>query len=352
MNPLKGKGELGRWSDLKRKLSQQQESERLKWDPHVRDVLGDKATVLLDALLQEFNFPDRRLVEHMTQGFRLSGWVCRTGLFPLDPKPPSSTLAAQLKTAKGRNEATLATLAKQSTDEVSEKAWSETLEEVQKGWIFEDIDPELDKVVDSSPLRPQTGIEDRVIDNCKSCSFNLTTGVPEKYRLHGVEFIAAYLLLSMRDPRSHGCKIRGRTLDLTAAYKQYAVHRSDRDVLRRISVKDPQQNRTRVYGVNSLPFGATGSVPSFLRCAAAFWLLGARGLGLAWTNFSTITRCFRKKIAPKPQTKWRLTSSIFSQSFCSRRQEGDCFRSGLQSSRTPVRPEPIRRRGGLHHTHA
>ena len=88
----------------------------------------------------------------------------------------------------------------------------------------------------------------------------------------------------MRDPRSHGCKIRGRTLDLTAAYKQYAVHRSDRDVLR-IGVKDPQQNRTRVYGVNSLPFGATGSVPSFLRCAAAFWLLGARGLGLAWTNY-------------------------------------------------------------------
>eukprot|EP00439_Symbiodinium_sp_Y106_P011541 s7443_g1.t1 len=62
MNPLKGKGELSRWSDLKRKLSQKQERERLKWDPHVRDVLGDKATVLLDALLQEFDFPDRRHV--------------------------------------------------------------------------------------------------------------------------------------------------------------------------------------------------------------------------------------------------------------------------------------------------
>ena len=284
MNPLKGKGELGRWSDLKRKLSQQQERERLKWDPHVRDVLGDKATVLLDALLQEFDFPDRRLVKHMTQGFRLSGWVCRTGLFPLDPKPPSSTLAAQLKTAKGRNEATLATLAKQSSDEVSEKAWSETLEEVQKGWIFEDTDPQLDKVLIAHRFGLKQGSKTRVIDNCKSCSFNLTTGVPERYRLHGVEFIAAFLLLSMRDPRSHGCKIRGRTLDLTAAYKQYAVHRSDRDVLR-IGVKDPQQNRTRVYGVNSLPFGATGSVPSFLRCAAAFWLLGARGLGLAWTNY-------------------------------------------------------------------
>ena len=240
MNPLKGKGELSRWSDLKRKLSQQQERERLKWDPHVRDVLGDKATVLLDALLQEFDFPDRRLVKHMTQGFRLSGWVCRTGLFPLDPKPPSSTLAALLKTAKGRNEATLATLARQSSDEVSEKAWSETLEEVQKGWIFEDADPQLDKVLIAHRFGLKQGSKTRVIDNCKSCSFNLTTGVPERYRLHGVEFIAAFLLLSMRDPRSHGCKIRGRTLDLTAAYKQYAVHRSDRDVLR-IGVKDPQQ---------------------------------------------------------------------------------------------------------------
>ena len=63
--------------------------------------LAKKSTVLLDFLLKEIDFPDHRLVKHMTQGFRLSGWVCRTGLSPFDPKPPSSTIASQLKNCKG-----------------------------------------------------------------------------------------------------------------------------------------------------------------------------------------------------------------------------------------------------------
>ena len=292
-SPQKGRAELDRWKTLKANFSEQQDSVRKDWDPHVREVLGDKSTVLLDFLLKEIDFPDHRLVKHMTQGFRLSGWVCRTGLFPFDPKPPSSTIASQLKTAKARNVATLSAISKQADDEISEKAWAETIEESRKGWIFEDEAPELDKILIAHRFGLRQGPKIRVIDNCKSCSFNLTTGVPEKYRLHGVEFIAAFLLLAMRDPRSRGCKIRGRTLDLTAAYKQYAVHRSDRDVLR-IGVKDAEQGRARIFGTNSLPFGATGSVPSFLRCAAAIWLLGAKSLGIAWTSYFDDNPMFAK----------------------------------------------------------
>ena len=52
-----------------------------------------------------------------------------------------------------------------------------------------------------------------------------------------------------------------------------------------LAFKDAEQGRARIFGTNSLPFGATGSVPSFLRCAAAIWLLGAKSLGIAWTNY-------------------------------------------------------------------
>ncbi|OLP76825.1 hypothetical protein AK812_SmicGene43188 [Symbiodinium microadriaticum] len=85
------------------------------------------------------------------------------------------------------------------------------------GWIFEDADPQLDKILIAHCFDHKQGSKIRIIDFCKSCSFNLTTGVPKSTVFHGVEFIAAFLLLAMRDPSS---------------YKQYAINRSDRDVLR------------------------------------------------------------------------------------------------------------------------
>ena len=251
---------------------------------HVAQVLGDKATVLLNELLFKFDFPDTRLVKHMTQGFRLSGWLCKTGVFVPDPRPPSSTMEAQLKTAKVRNQATIAKLANQASDEVTQQAWGETQEEVARGWLFEDCDPALDSVLIARRFGLKQGQKVRVIDDCKACSFNSTAGLPEKYRLHGVEFIAAFLLRCMQDPRSTGIKISGRTLDLTSAYKQYALHSTDRDVLR-IGVADCDSGKPRFFGVNALPFGATGSVPGFLRVAAALWHLGSRALGLCWVNY-------------------------------------------------------------------
>ncbi|CAE7901272.1 unnamed protein product, partial [Symbiodinium necroappetens] len=61
-SPQKGRAELDRWKTLKANFSEQQDSVRKDWDPHVREVLGDKSTVLLDFLLKEIDFPDHRLV--------------------------------------------------------------------------------------------------------------------------------------------------------------------------------------------------------------------------------------------------------------------------------------------------
>ena len=258
--PGKGLDALQDWSGRREQLADAESEARKSWPEHVAKVLGDKSTILLDELLHKFDFPDTRLVKHMTQGFRLSGWLCNTGVFVPDPRPPTSTLQAQLKTARPRNQATIAKLASQVPDDVSRKAWSETLEEVARGWLFEDPEPALDSVLIARRFGLKQGPKVRVIDDCKACSFNATTGFPEKYRLHGVEFIAAFLLRCMQDPRSQGVKISGRTLDLTWAYKQYALHAIDRDVLR-IGVSDTEGGRPRFFGVNALPFGATGSVP-------------------------------------------------------------------------------------------
>ncbi|CAE7797083.1 unnamed protein product [Symbiodinium sp. CCMP2592] len=282
--PDKGLHEVQRWTELRSDLSESQDVCKKEWPIHVAQVLDAKPTLLMDELLTQHDFPDRHLVKHMTQGFRLTGWVCRSGLFPFDPKPPASTLKSQLSMAKSRNTATLTKLSKQAPDEVSRRAWAETLEEVDKGWIEEDENPDLSTVLVAKRFGLLQGPKVRVIDDCRACAYNLLAGIPEKYRLQSVEYIAAFLLRAMLDPRSKGVSISGKTLDLTAAYKQYATHPFDRDLLR-IGVKDTASGRVRTFKVNSLPFGATGSVSSFLRCAAAIWFLGSHALGIPWTNY-------------------------------------------------------------------
>ncbi|CAE7225469.1 unnamed protein product [Symbiodinium sp. CCMP2592] len=282
--PDKGLHEVRRWTELRSDLSESQEVCKKEWPIHVAQVLDEKPTLLMDELLTQHDFPDRHLVKHMTQGFRLTGWVCRSGLFPFDPKPPASTLKSQLSMAKSRNTATLTKLSKQAPDEVSRRAWAETLEEVDKGWIEEDENPDLSTVLVAKRFGLLQGPKVRVIDDCRACAYNLLAGIPEKYRLQSVEYIAAFLLRAMLDPRSKGVSISGKTLDLTAAYKQYATHPFDRDLLR-IGVKDTSSGHVRTFKVNSLPFGATGSVSSFLRCAAAIWFLGSHALGIPWTNY-------------------------------------------------------------------
>ncbi|CAE7245150.1 unnamed protein product [Symbiodinium sp. CCMP2592] len=282
--PDKGLHEVRRWTELRSNLSESQEVCKKEWPIHVAQVLDEKPTLLMDELLTQHDFPDRHLVKHMTQGFRLTGWVCRSGLFPFDPKPPASTLQSQLSMAKSRNTATLTKLSKQAPDEVSRRAWAETLEEVDKGWIEEDENPDLSTVLVAKRFGLLQGPKVRVIDDCRACAYNLLAGIPEKYRLQSVEYIAAFLLRAMLDPRSKGVSISGKTLDLTAAYKQYATHPFDRDLLR-IGVKDTSSGHVRTFKVNSLPFGATGSVSSFLRCAAAIWFLGSHALGIPWTNY-------------------------------------------------------------------
>ena len=76
----------------------------------------------------------------------------------------------------------------------------------------------------------------------------------------------------------------GKTYDLTSAYKQFGVSSSDRDILRILTL-DHNTGRPVLLGANELPFGATGSVSSFLKVSMAIWYIGVRALGLCWTAF-------------------------------------------------------------------
>ena len=100
----------------------------------------------------------------------------------------------------------------------------------------------------------------RVIDDCTCCGLNLTVGLHEKFKLHSVDFLAAMLGCALKSCPTEGRPtLKGRTYDLRSAYKQFAVHPADREVLR-MGVNIPDSDNCALIGFNSLPFGAVGSV--------------------------------------------------------------------------------------------
>ena len=124
-----------------------------------------------------------------------------------------------------------------------------------------------------------------IIDDCTAGGLNQTCGSQEKLKIHAIDELIAYLSWSIShygDPLV--AKLVGKTFDLTSAYKQYGISEADRELLR-IATWDPHQGRVRLLGVNALPFGATGSVGSFLRVGMAIWFVGFYCLRLVWTSY-------------------------------------------------------------------
>ena len=76
----------------------------------------------------------------------------------------------------------------------------------------------------------------------------------------------------------------GKTIDLSAAYRQLAVSPESFSVSF-IAVFDPATGRPKIYSMRALPFGASRSVYGFLRVAHSLWWLGCRALKFAWSNF-------------------------------------------------------------------
>ena len=71
-----------------------------------------------------------------------------------------------------------------------------------------------------------------------------------------------------------GCKLVGKTYDLRKAYRQLPV-KEDASHAAWIAVWSPKDAQPRVFRMESLPFGATASVASFLRAAEAIKYIGA-----------------------------------------------------------------------------
>ena len=90
-----------RWSVRAKELESKQ-SEMFKSAPaHAARVLAGKRVALLQEILESIDYPDKTLVSEMVQGFPLTGWMTKSGIFPSRVRRPKFDKSTLVKLAKG-----------------------------------------------------------------------------------------------------------------------------------------------------------------------------------------------------------------------------------------------------------
>ena len=268
---------LKKWTARTAELEKDEKALHQKLDPHCSAVLEGKRLLVFGEMLKQIGYPDTHLISDICQGFRITGWVRDSGCFVRLPKQPSMTLKHLLGMTRGLNEAVLAKAAGSHDTDLVNAAWSETMEELEKKWIWGDDS----KTFAGLSLTQRFGLQQKkkvgVIDNFKTSGVNATCGMQEKQKLFGLDFLATTLVSALNSHGDVKGGLQGKTFDLSSAYKQFPIHGEDRKVIR-IAVPVPGKSECQVFGVNALPFGATGSVAGFLRVSTAVFHLLTLGM--------------------------------------------------------------------------
>eukprot|EP00435_Cladocopium_sp_Y103_P069221 s1948_g32.t3 len=277
---------LWKWSNRAKELAAEEAELHMNMAPHLRHLLQGKRLLLLKEVLHELDYPDKELVNEIISGFTLHGWMTESNVFPKETKRPEYSLEMIRSMAKGLNQMIFAQVKSTEDNELSRATWTNTLEEIDKQWVWRDVTSDVSDVV----LAKRFGLQHkkakvRVIDDCSIGGYNKAYGTKEKLRVHAIDQLAAYLSwLCTEMPDDLDDEVVGRTYDLRSAYKQFGVSKETRDVLR-LLVWDIEQGKPCLLGLNALPFGASGSVSAFLRISMALWYVGTVGLRLCWTVF-------------------------------------------------------------------
>ena len=271
------------WSARAKELESKQ-CEMLKSAPaHAAKVLAGKRVALLQEILESIDYPDTTLVSEMVQGFPLTGWMTKSGIFPPRVRRPKFDKATLVKLAKGINHSTLRSMDRRQDNELEQGAWDETCKELMEGWLWKDAHCSGDVVI-AKRFGLRQGPKIRVIDDCSVCGLNATVGLREKFRIHNIDQLATMMAHSFNIAKGQHPKVVGRTYDLKSAYKQFPISEEARRLLR-IAVHEPGKEEPHLMGLDVLPFGAVASVAAFLRISMAVWFIGIRCLGLYWSAF-------------------------------------------------------------------
>ena len=270
--------------------------------PDLQKVLAGKNTILWEQLLREYEFPDPGLVEEVRQGFELVGPANCSGVFPKFYKPPQQSVEKLMQQSLWRRKNTVAKCRPTGDGDADAELWSQTLQEVEQGWID---GPYWDEGEVSSRLDSDDwmctrrfpivqGPKVRIIDDCLQSGLNSAYAAYNKLRLMDADAFISLVLLIIKCSRRPGSKLvldsgevlevrrhpgwgdgldlLGKTLDLASAYKQLGC-KPETTFNRVLVAWCPEKQQPAFFISTALMFGATSAVFSFNRCSASLWYL-------------------------------------------------------------------------------
>ena len=282
---------------------------------HLRGLVGDKKFLLISKLAHGIGWQDTDIHKEMVEGFRLVGAGTKSGVFKPEVKPAMLSEEELMKKSKFIRPLILGKIANTKApdyldelhaitrEEAGEKQWlegpmtaSQVTELVGEAWI----PVQRFAVKQKNKLRP--------IDNFAENKVNEAWECPEKIGLHALDQLAWTISLISRAatdkgfievPLKSGECLTGQlhadwngesikclisTIDLKDAYKQFGIHREDRNKAV-VSMKNLEGEGTVHYLMNCMPFGASSSVHNFNRISRMIWAIGVVELKLPWTNY-------------------------------------------------------------------
>ena len=254
---------LSQWLGWSDELRDRERALHSQLEPGVAAILEGKKLLLLERIAASLNWPDMAIFQEIRDGFKLVGLQPPSGIFSIEPRPSAFSAAELDDAGKFLRPAILGRLKGLANDEDQTALWDITLQESNnKHWMDGPLSlPEVEARHGTSwiPVRrfgvwqsSGTKIKLRPIDDYSENRVNGAFAYSDKLELKALDqiiWMAAAITRSCRCGTasfvlSTGEKLEApvsRTLledelwdpvatvlDLSSAYKQFAIHPSDR----------------------------------------------------------------------------------------------------------------------------
>ncbi|CAE7225449.1 RE2 [Symbiodinium sp. CCMP2592] len=257
-------------------------------DPHMREVLRSKRLQLLDEIIASEGYEDVSLASDIRSGFDLVGTSPVSNVLP-GKVSPASLHPDDVSAAAGRaNEALQMSLGSSGDHATDLKLWEKTMQEVDRGWLvgpygWDDL-PDGYVVSHRFPLWQHDKL--RPIDDYSRSGVNACVTTLEQPTVDTADVAAAMFakLCEGLGKAKRPSWIKGRSFDLTAAYRQLCVSTASRKFAV-IAVYNPHTGKTCLFTQICLPFGSRASVNGFIRCSRCIQWLATRCLLVPTTSY-------------------------------------------------------------------
>ncbi|CAK9023217.1 Uncharacterized protein SCF082_LOCUS16122 [Durusdinium trenchii] len=276
---------LKEWVILARSLLAEDRDIHSKISPHAQRILAPKRIALWKALLVKYGYPDLGVVDELCVGTKLTGPIPPVPMFERVFKPASLTEGELKIGAKAAREAVVHSVKGSGDDFVDFEVYRKTCEERSSGWLRGPyrLDTLPQHAVVSRRFGLKQGPKVRLIDDFSGSCVNLTTQAETTPSLHTLDVVAAMLLRVVC--RGRGFAWVGKTVDLSAAYRQLAVAEESLWAAYVVCF-NPHSRKPEIFQMLALPFGA---------------------LHLCWTSFfDDFVTIARKGVVSISNTKKRI----------------------------------------------